>query len=136
MEPKALIFDIKRDCSEDGPGIRTTVFFKGCPLTCVWCQNPEGQARTPEISYRAEACHPSECPVHALEPVGYWIGLEELLYRVLIDEPFFKATGGGVTLSGGETTLQMEFAHHFLKRLKEREIHTALETCGFFNYIP
>lgn len=142
MEPKALIFDIKRDCSEDGPGIRTTVFFKGCPLSCVWCQNPEGQARTPELSYRAEACHPSECgvpfeaicPLHALEPVGYWIGLEELLYRVLIDEPFFKGTGGGVTLSGGEATLQVEFAHHFLMRLKQREIHTALETCGFFNY--
>ncbi len=121
MKPKALIFDIKRDCSEDGPGIRTTVFFKGCPLSCVWCQNPEGQAKAPELSCR-------------LEPVGYWIGLDELLYRVMIDEPFFKGTGGGITLSGGEATLQMEFAHHFLRRLKQRGIHTALETCGFFNY--
>ncbi len=170
MEPKALIFDIKRDCSEDGPGIRTTVFFKGCPLSCVWCQNPEGQAKAPELSYREQACRPSECgapcvaacpagcldlqetlhvshaactrcdrcldacPYRALEPAGYWIGLGELLYRVTIDEPFFKGTGGGVTLSGGEATLQMEFARRFLRRLKQRGIHTALETCGLFNY--
>ncbi|MFY9270351.1 MAG: glycyl-radical enzyme activating protein [Candidatus Manganitrophaceae bacterium] len=170
MEPKGLIFDIKRDCSEDGPGIRTTVFFKGCPMACVWCQNPEGKGRRPEISYRAEICHPSECGApcltacpagclklreklqvdyeachrcdrcvavcreKALEPVGNWIGLEELLYRVRVDEPFFKATGGGVTLSGGEPTLQMAFAETFLKRLKQLGIHTALETCGLFHY--
>lgn len=170
MEPRALIFDIKRDCSEDGPGIRTTVFFKGCPLSCVWCQNPEGKSKSLELSCREELCHPAECggpcvatcpvgslnlqeklhvsyadctrcdrclsvcPSKALEPAGYWIELEELLYRVMIDAPFFKATGGGVTLSGGEATLQMDFAQHFLKSLKQRGVHTVLETCGFFNY--
>ncbi len=168
MEQKALIFDIKRDCSEDGPGIRTTVFFKGCPLSCVWCHNPEGKVKRPELSFRAEACHPSECeapcvevckagclnlnkslhvdhsactrcdscfdlcPTNALEPTGYWITVEELLYRVLIDKPFYRSTGGGVTLSGGEATMQMGFMHTLLKELKKEGIHTALETCGFF----
>ncbi|MFQ5328494.1 MAG: glycyl-radical enzyme activating protein [Thermodesulfobacteriota bacterium] len=169
MEERALIFDIKRDCSEDGPGIRTTVFFKGCPLSCVWCQNPEGKTKRPELSFRADLCRPSECdapcveacdaqclnldenlhvdhsactrcdrcfdlcPTNALEPVGYTITVEELLYRVLIDRPFYRSTGGGVTLSGGEATMQMGFSHTFLKELKREGIHTALETCGYFD---
>ncbi len=170
-EPRALIFDIKRDCSEDGPGIRTTVFFKGCPLSCVWCQNPEGKKQQMELSYRAAACHPDKCgtpcidscpenslslsnatiiinretctacngcskvcPVGALEPAGSWIGLDELVYRLMIDKPFYQSSGGGVTLSGGEVTQQMEFAHHLLKALKFEGIHTAVETSGFFNY--
>lgn len=61
IESKALIFDIKRDCSEDGPGIRTTVFFKGCPLSCMWCQNPEGKDKEMELSYNAASCHPDQC---------------------------------------------------------------------------
>lgn len=169
VEQKALVFDIKRDCSEDGPGIRTTVFFKGCPLSCVWCHNPEGGEKRPELSFSAEACHPSECgascvevcetgclslnntlnvdrsactrcdrcfdvcPTDALEPSGYRITLQELLCRVLIDKPFYRSTGGGVTLSGGEATMQMEFMHGFLKELKKEGVHTALETCGFFD---
>ncbi len=172
MEMQALIFDIKRDCSEDGPGIRTTVFFKGCPLSCVWCQNPEGSDKQPSFSFRASACHPescgavcvaecqagclqlnaqghltpdwsactrcdrcfSVCPTKALEPVGYWISLDELMYRVAIDKPFYQTSGGGVTLSGGEAAQQMAFNHLFLQRLKAEGIHTALETSGFFNY--
>ncbi|MFA7240613.1 MAG: radical SAM protein [Sulfuricellaceae bacterium] len=120
MEPKALIFDIKRDCSEDGPGIRTTVFFKGCPLTCVWCQNPEGIGRLPEFD-------------SASKPVGEWIALDELLYRLRQDSLFYRSSGGGVTLSGGEPTMQMAFAGALLKALKAEGIHTAIETCGFFN---
>ena len=85
MAEQALIFDIKRGSSEDGPGIRTTVFFKGCPLTCVWCQNPEGIEREPEFDLDGNE-------------VGSWITLEELLYRVRQDRPFFKSSGGGVTL--------------------------------------
>ncbi len=170
MEEKALIFDVKRDCSEDGPGIRTAVFFKGCPLSCVWCQNPEGIDPGPGISFNSEACsvpdcgYPSAsvchtdailqdhslkvehklcdgydidfslCPTKALEPVGRWITVEELLYEVCVDKPFFSSTGGGVTLTGGEPTLQMSFAGRFLKALKEKNIDTAIETCGFFNY--
>lgn len=172
MELKALIFDIKRDCSEDGPGIRTTVFFKGCPLQCAWCQNPEGIHPAIELSYEVGRCHPDQCGApcisacpdvglkltddqrleigrnacthcercaaacasHALSSVGYWITLDELLYRVSIDRPIYDSTGGGVTLSGGEATGQMDFAEQFLPALKARGIHTALETCGFFNY--
>ncbi len=169
-EPRALIFDIKRDCSEDGPGIRTTVFFKGCPLSCTWCQNPEGKAEQPQMAFLRQRCEPRKCggacvkvcpehcfslidelkvdfdkctrcdrcievcPTAALEPVGYWIGLEELLYRISIDKPFYQASGGGVTVSGGEPTQQMEFLHHFLRALKQEGIHTAIETSGFFNY--
>lgn len=161
--PKALIFDIKRDCSEDGPGIRTTVFFKGCPLSCIWCQNPEGTTRQPSVSFSEDLCHPEQCglcpadclamthselemfhglrenyqvkcPAKALEIVGYWITLDELLYRVLIDKPFFQASGGGVTVSGGEATLQSGFLEKFLQGLKKEGVATALETCGFFNY--
>ena len=171
MEPRALIFDIKRDCSEDGPGIRTAVFFKGCPLSCVWCQNPEGKEKDIEWSFSAAACHPHQCgtpcldvcpekclgltqtrivvnhddctvcnkccdvcPTGALQVAGYWIGLKELLYRLLIDKPFYTSSGGGVTLSGGEVTQQMEFVHHLLKALKAEGIQTAMETSGFFNY--
>lgn len=113
-ELRGQVFDIKRDCSEDGPGIRTTVFFNGCPLRCVWCQNPEGHEE------------------YAL--AGCWYTLDELLYRVLIDRPFFKSTGGGVTVSGGEPTRQMPFVGAFLQRLRQEGVETAIETCGFFNY--
>ena len=131
MTLTARIFDIKRDCSEDGPGIRTTVFFQGCPLSCVWCQNPEGQNRALSTDSSEIQLTPSRSTMP--EPVRE-ISLEDLLYRVCIDQPFYHASGGGVTVSGGEATLQMEFLHHFLKALKEKGIHTALETCGFFNY--
>lgn len=170
METQALIFDIKRDCSEDGPGIRTTVFFKGCPLSCPWCQNPEGKHKRTELSFRSELCDPAACgfacipccevgclsfqntlqvdfdhcircgncfeacPTRALEAVGYFMTLDELLYRMAIDAPFYRSSGGGVTLSGGEVTAQMPFAHALLKALKSKGIHTAIETCGFFDY--
>ncbi len=170
LEQNALIFDIKRDCSEDGPGIRTTVFFKGCPLSCIWCQNPEGKSKKAELLFNTKLCRPSKCgtpcidvceagcllrldnslqvdhsactrcdncfkvcPTKALEPAGYWIGRQELLYRVLIDKPFYRSTNGGITLSGGEATMQMPFLRYFLKELKREKIHIALETCGFFN---
>ncbi len=121
MNNKGLIFDIKRDCSEDGPGIRTTVFFKGCPLSCIWCQNPEGKKFAPETD------------IHG-KKIGTWFTVKELMYRLLQDKPFFSTTGGGVTLSGGEATLQMDFASRLLQALKHEGIHTALETSGFFNY--
>ncbi len=121
MKDKGLIFDIKRDTSEDGPGIRTTVFFKGCPLSCTWCQNPEGKLLKLETD------------IHGAQ-IGTWISVDELVYRLLQDEPFFTSTGGGVTLSGGEPTMQMNFASLLLQRLKSDGIHTAIETSGFFKY--
>ncbi|MCX7097949.1 MAG: glycyl-radical enzyme activating protein [Methylococcales bacterium] len=162
-ENLALIFDIKRDCSEDGPGIRTTVFFKGCPLSCVWCQNPEGKGPRPiapqqaglslagqceldpadcltmshsELTrfYGLQSQPLEKCPAKAMTDVGYWISVEELLYRVLIDKAFFQSSGGGVTVSGGEATLQPLFLEKFLQGLKNEGVSTALETCGFFNY--
>lgn len=172
---RGLIFDIKRDCSEDGPGTRTTVFFKGCPLRCVWCQNPEGQSARPGIAFQRERCAPSHCQADvggscagvcptgcltlvgdrlsvkhdlcercdhcflhcangAIRPVGSWVALDELLYKILIDRPFFEATGGGVTVSGGEPTMQMHFVGEFLAQLQRHGVDTAIETCGFFNY--
>ena len=118
---RALIFDIKRGASEDGPGLRSTVFFKGCPLACQWCHNPEGRDRRPGFDSEGK-------------PVGQWITLDQMLYRLLMDRPFYDSSGGGVTLSGGEPTLQMEFAGELLKALKTEGIHTAIETSGFFNY--
>ena len=168
---KALIFDIKRDCSEDGPGIRTTVFFKGCPLSCVWCHNPEGKDARPGLSFNGELCSSADCKwpcirsckayclkkgrplivdrtsclrcdrcfdvckLKALEPVGRWVTVEDLVCEILIDKPFFDSTGGGVTISGGEPTMQIEFISAFLQKLKEKGIHTAIETCGFFEYL-
>lgn len=170
-ESKAFIFDIKRDSSEDGPGIRTTVFFKGCPLSCPWCQNPEGMEPKASLSFHQQLCRPSACgapcvricpvgalsldgqalkidralcercgrcqeacPEQALKSIGQWMTVEELYYRVAIDKPFFRASGGGVTASGGECTMQMEFLHAFFKRLKADGIHTAIETNGLFNF--
>ena len=121
MTSTAVLFDIQRHAGDDGPGIRTVVFFKGCPLACAWCQNPEG------IDFGVG-------PAARAGPVGFRIGLEELLERVLIDKPFFTATGGGVTLSGGEPTAQMAFISRFLERLREEDVRTAIETCGDFNY--
>lgn len=121
MESKALIFDIKRGASEDGPGLRTTVFFKGCPLSCIWCHNPEGIDPRPGLDIEGK-------------PAGEQIALDELLYRLRQDRPFYRSSGGGVTLSGGEPTMQTEFAGALLKALKAEGIHTAIETCGFFSY--
>ena len=129
---QAQIFDIKRDCSEDGPGIRTTVFFHGCPLNCLWCQNPEGKNANNIIHFHP----PKDSTGEQSHAIGTRrnISLDDLLYRVCIDKPFFNTTGGGVTLSGGEATQQMPFVHAFLKHLKQQNIHTTLETSGFFNY--
>ena len=138
----AKIFEIKRFAVHDGDGIRTTVFFKGCPLRCVWCHNPEGLTSVPQIARYTHKCigcgecqkdgfTPENCLGEATVLYGKEVMVEELLPILLEDKDFYKTSGGGVTLSGGECLMQADFCAELLKRLKENEIHTAVDTCGF-----
>ena len=108
---KGLLYNIQKFSLHDGPGIRTVVFFKGCPLSCFWCSNPESQDTQPCREER-------------------WYSLEESLEICLADRPFYEETGG-VTLSGGEVLTQRQFALELLQALKKEKIHTAVETSGF-----
>jgi len=163
---RPLIFDIKRHGLDDGPGIRTAVFFKGCPLNCLWCHNPESIDPGPEIAfYPSECIHCGDCaktcpagairmesakridrekcdqcgkcaevcPGRGLRRVGRFYEIDELVEIVLRDRAFYESSGGGVTLSGGEPTLFMDYASRLLQALKANGIHTAIETCGFFD---
>lgn len=125
-EKKGLVFNIQRYSLNDGNGIRTIVFFKGCPLRCPWCSNPESQKM--ETEYMKSLQETSR-----LKKVGKWYTVGELVKEVLKDEVFFNVSGGGVTLSGGEILMQGEFIAEFLKELKEHAIDTAVETCGYGN---
>jgi len=158
------ILHLQRLSTEDGPGIRTTVFFKGCPLQCAWCHNPESLSsnlQTQWFSVRCIGCKAcvdacpngclsmnegglvidrerckvcgkcvEACPTGAREMVGRIVTVEEVLAELLKDRAYYEASGGGVTLSGGEPTLQPDFAEALLHGLKERGISTALDTCG------
>lgn len=117
-----MIFDIQPYALYDGPGIRTAVYLKGCPLRCRWCHNPESQAAGPEWMERAGKP----------ERVGTEMSVDDVAARVLADRPFFERSGGGVTLSGGEPTAQPAFLTAFLARMRAEGVHTALETCGLF----
>ena len=167
MEKTPLILDIKGNSLDDGPGIRTVVFFKGCPLSCVWCHNPESKKAVPEISFDKTECVACDtciescpenaldrknpffidrtrctlcgvcvenCPSGALSMVGKAMALEEIVAIAEKDKPFYKNSNGGVTLSGGEPTLHMDFLSGLLQRLKKQDIHTLLETCGMFEF--
>lgn len=140
---KAMIFNIQRYSLHDGDGIRTVIFFKGCPLTCPWCSNPESQKLEKEIMRKQSLCircssincyecnkSPEDCPTGALEMIGKEMTLREVLDEVNKDAIFFDSTGGGVTLSGGEPLLQGEFIVELLEELKENGINTAIETTG------
>ena len=138
----ARIFEIKRFAVHDGDGIRTTVFFKGCPLRCVWCHNPEGLTATPQIAHYAHKCigcgecqkdgfTPEDCLGDARVIYGRKITVDELLPILLEDKAFYDNSGGGVTLSGGECLVQADFCAALLRRLKAEGIHTAVDTCGF-----
>lgn len=162
----ALVFDVQRFSIHDGPGIRTTVFFKGCPLRCCWCQNPESLRPRPELAFYADRCRhhgacreacPQEaisdgdervirqrcsacglceaaCPYGAFRVVGREVTVDELLEEVLRDQPFYQTSGGGVTLSGGEPTLQMQAAGALARRCRERGVSVGLQTCGAFGW--
>lgn len=154
---------------EDGPGIRSVVFFKGCPLRCVFCQNPETQSREAELAFSERECircgtcfkvcsqeaidldFPGHirrercircwgcaavCPGKGLRVIGRYYPPEKLAEILLRDLPFYRYSGGGVTLSGGEATLYPDYLESLLALLKRSQVHVALQTCGFFDYAP
>lgn len=149
---KAIIFDVQRNSFVDGPGIRTTVFFKGCNLKCAWCHNPESQSAKPQMMFYKDKCTgcgkcKSVCPYHleqcelcgkctlycpadARTVCGKEHTVDEVLKEVLKDKAFYETSGGGVTFSGGECMLQIDFLVEILKKCKENGIHTAVDTAG------
>jgi choline trimethylamine-lyase activating enzyme len=178
LERKARIFNVQKYSIYDGPGIRTLIFFKGCPLRCKWCSNPEGLERKFQVMYQRDLCiqcgrcipvcpvnihhfttggeesliNPSEslghqvhrsidcigcrqcekvCPKRALSIAGENKTITEALEIIEQDALFYLSSGGGVTLGGGEVTVQSEFASNLLMECKRMGIHTAIETCGY-----
>ncbi len=115
---KGRIFNIQRFSIHDGPGIRTIVFFKGCFLRCAWCCNPESQRR--EIETMIEN--------GKTKTVGRDVTVDELMAEILADMPYYRRSGGGVTLSGGEMLCQAEFAKELLIACREAGLNTAVET--------
>lgn len=160
------VVDLKRNSLDDGPGIRSVVFFKGCPLRCVWCQNPETVAPLPVLQRSAESCLQcgscvKVCPVGRARPApevepeiactlcgacveacpsssrrlaGEQWAPEELEERLLRDQVFYRRSGGGVTLSGGEPALFSQYVGGVAARLRARDVHVLIETCGHFEW--
>lgn len=121
MNVGGRIFDIQRFSTHDGPGVRTIVFLKGCPLRCRWCCNPESQSY--DIQQMKEK--------GKLKTVGKDVTVGEVLAEVLRDRPYYLRSGGGLTLSGGESLWQPEFATALLEAAHQNGINTAIETTGF-----
>ena len=115
------IFDIQRFSTHDGPGIRTIVFIKGCPLRCRWCCNPESQSY--EIQEMLQKGKP--------KIIGRDVNVSEVLEEVLRDRPYYRRSGGGITLSGGECLWQPDFSVALLTACKENGLNTAIETTAF-----
>ncbi|MGN0564119.1 MAG: radical SAM protein [Candidatus Heritagella sp.] len=135
MENTALITDIQRCSVHDGPGIRTTVFFKGCPLHCVWCHNPECIRFEPETLYYPEKCIgcgmcDSGCYSGARVICGKAMTAGEILEQILLDKPYYGEEGG-VTFSGGEALSQPAIVKEVIALCKKEGIHTAIETSLF-----
>ena len=162
---QGFIFNIQRMSTEDGPGIRTTVFFKQCPLKCIWCHNPESILKDRQLEwfkhkcigcntcidickYKALSFNESglkidrdicigcgecsdECPSTALHMWGEYWNLDDLFYEIQKDKIYYTQSKGGITVSGGEPTIQSDFILQLLKKCKENNIHTALDTCGY-----
>ncbi len=156
------IFNIQRYCLHDGDGIRTNVFFKGCPLRCIWCHNPEGLVSKPSIAYNEEKCTLCQrcidvCPGRSVfdgkltiergkcigcgrcvdvclcganEVFGKEVSAEDVMKEVLKDRVYYKTSKGGMTLSGGEPSMQGDFALQLIKMAKDEGISTFIETCG------
>lgn len=127
-----IIFNIQRFAIQDGPGIRTTVFFKGCPLRCWWCHNPESHKSLPE---RVEGCNLRRGFDQSFsmqkDEIGKEISVGELMNEIVKDKIFFEESSGGVTFSGGEPLMQPEFLIELLKECKSKGIHSAVDTSGY-----
>ena len=167
-ETEGVVFKIKRFSLHEGPGIRTSVFLKGCPLNCLWCHSPEGIGQeisiwynmnlciscgqcvracperalvltsdvVPYIQIDRELCKVSGecvkiCPSNALQFTGYKCSVSEIIREIEKDITFYKASVGGVTLTGGEPLYQPEFSKEILEACSKRQIHTAIETSLF-----
>ena len=124
LKTKGRIFNIQKFSIHDGPGIRTIVFFKGCKLRCRWCCNPESQNF--EIQQMKEG--------NKIKTVGKDVTVEEIVNDVMKDMPYYRRSGGGITLSGGEFLCQIDFAEALLRVCKEYGITTAVETTCFAPY--
>ena len=149
---KATIFDIERNSYVDGPGIRTTFFFKGCNLRCAWCHNPESQSPKPQMMFYKNKCTgcgkcKEKCPNHlescelcgrctlycphdAREICGKEYTVDGVMREILKDKVFYENSGGGVTFSGGECMLQIDFLEELLRECKKNNVHTAVDTAG------
>jgi pyruvate formate lyase activating enzyme len=155
---RGRIFDIQRFSLHDGPGIRTTVFLKGCPARCLWCHNPESQSFAPEVlvvETRCASCGTcatvcphgapppgsglctacgacvDACPAGARRLAGRETTVDVVMEEVLRDRVFYEESGGGVTFSGGEPLAQPEFLSALLEACRAAGVHTAVDTCGF-----
>lgn len=166
---KGLIFNIVHGSFVDGYGIRTTIFLKGCPLKCIWCCNPEGQAFNPELRVVSADCNGcgnciSACPqkairldknedkfdvivdrnlcdncgkcidncyTGALSFYGKYYTVDEMFNIIKKDEQFYRSTGGGVTIGGGEATWYPDFTLNLIRKCKENYINAAVDTCGY-----
>jgi len=126
---KGIVFDIKRFAIHDGPGIRTTVFLKGCPLRCWWCHNPESQDVKSESDLKKILL--DGISFDKTEIVGKLMSVEAVMEIVGKESVFYVESGGGVTFSGGEPMLQPEFLTRLLKASKDKGFHTAVDTSGF-----
>ena len=140
---KGTIFNLQKFCTHDGPGIRTTVFFKGCNLRCKWCHNPESQNFQKEIMFYKNKCtgcgrcknfttdnESFFCFNDAKEICGSEYTIDEVLSEVIKDKTYYETSGGGVTFSGGECMLQIDFLFEILKKCKEEGMHTTVDTAG------
>jgi pyruvate formate lyase activating enzyme len=167
MSNSPLILEIKGNSLDDGPGIRTVVFFKGCPLSCLWCHNPESKTTGVEISFDRKECigcgtciescplsavskdNPDhidrskcnlcmicadKCPARAITAVGKSMSMDEVIEVIKKDIPFYKTSGGGVTLSGGEPAMFIEYTSELLRKLRAIGVHTLIETSGYFKF--
>lgn len=123
---RGVVFDIKKFAIHDGPGIRTTVFLKGCPLTCHWCHNPESQNVKPETLFDAEGVG---------KTVGWYMTVDEVIADVLKDKLFYDSSNGGLTISGGEPLMQAEFCRQIFKKAKENGLHCCLDTSGYVDWV-